>query len=26
MYTNNCSHIVHNAMAATGVWDRKVAR
>jgi len=26
MYTNNCSHVVHNALAATGVWDAKVAR
>ena len=26
MYTNNCSHIVHNALAAAGVWDPKVAR
>ena len=26
MYTNNCSHIVHNALAAAGVWDSKVAR
>jgi hypothetical protein len=26
MYTNNCSHLVHNAMAAAGVWDPKVAR
>jgi hypothetical protein len=26
MYTNNCSHVAHNALAATGVWDPKVAR
>lgn len=26
MYTNNCSHVVHNALAAAGVWDPKVAR
>jgi hypothetical protein len=26
MYTNNCSHIAHNALAAAGVWDSKVAR
>jgi len=26
MYTNNCSHVVHNALAAAGVWDPNVAR
>ena len=26
LYTNNCSHVVHNALAATGVWDPKEAR
>jgi hypothetical protein len=26
MYTNNCSHVVHNALAAAGIWDPKVAR
>jgi hypothetical protein len=26
MYTNNCSHIAHNALAAAGVWDPKAAR
>jgi hypothetical protein len=26
MYTNNCSHVAHNALAAAGVWDPKVAR
>ena len=26
MFTNNCSHVVHNAVAAAGVWDPKVAR
>lgn len=26
MYTNNCSHVVHNALAAAGVWDAKEAR
>jgi hypothetical protein len=26
MYTNNCSHVVHNALAAAGVWDPKIAR
>ena len=26
MYTNNCSHVVHNALAAAGVWDPKMAR
>jgi hypothetical protein len=26
MYTNNCSHVAHNAVAAAGVWDPKVAR
>src|SRR5207253_1194088 len=25
-YTNNCSHVVHNAVAAAGVWDSKEAR
>src|SRR5207237_9159529 len=25
-YTNNCSHVVHNAVAAVGVWDPKEAR
>lgn len=25
-YTNNCSHVVHNALAAAGVWDAKEAR
>lgn len=25
-YTNNCSHVVHNALAAAGVWDPKEAR
>jgi hypothetical protein len=25
-YTNNCSHVVHNALATTGVWDPKEAR
>ena len=25
-YTNNCSHVVHNAVAAAGVWDPKEAR
>lgn len=25
-YTNNCSHVVHNALAAAGVWDPKAAR
>ena len=26
MYTNNCSHVAHNALAAAGVWDPKVPR
>ena len=26
MYTNNCSHVAHNALAAAGVWDPKVVR
>lgn len=26
MYTNNCSHVVHNALAAAGIWDAKVVR
>ena len=26
MYTNNCSHVAHNALAAADVWDPKVAR
>jgi hypothetical protein len=26
IYTNNCSHVAHNAVAAAGVWDPKVAR
>lgn len=26
MYTNNCSHVVHNALSAVGVWDSKDAR
>ncbi len=26
MCTNNCSHVAHNALAAAGVWDPKVAR
>jgi hypothetical protein len=26
MYTNNCSHVAHNALAAAAVWDPKVAR
>ncbi len=26
MYTNNCSHVAHNALAGAGVWDPKVAR
>jgi len=26
MYTNNCSHVIHNALAAAGVWDPKEAR
>jgi len=25
-YTNNCSHVAHNAIAAAGVWDPKEAR
>src|SRR5205814_332494 len=25
-YTNNCSHVVHNAVAAAGVWDPKEPR
>jgi hypothetical protein len=25
-YTNNCSHVIHNALAAAGVWDPKEAR
>ena len=25
-YTNNCSHVVHNAVAAAGVWDPKETR
>ena len=25
-YTNNCSHVIHNALAAAGVWDPKHAR
>jgi hypothetical protein len=25
-YTNNCSHVLHNALAAAGVWDPKEAR
>jgi len=25
-YTNNCSHVAHNALAAAGVWDPKEAR
>jgi hypothetical protein len=25
-YTNNCSHVIHNALAAAGVWDAKQAR
>ena len=26
MFTNNCSHVAHNALAAASVWDPKVAR
>lgn len=26
VFTNNCSHTPHNALAAAGVWDRKKAR
>lgn len=26
VYTNNCSHLAHNALAAAGVWDAKAAR
>jgi hypothetical protein len=26
MYTDNCSHVVHNALAAAGVWDPKTVR
>jgi len=26
MYTNNCSHVAHNALAAAGVWDPKAIR
>jgi hypothetical protein len=26
MFTNNCSHVAHNALAAAGVWDPKVVR
>lgn len=25
-YTNNCSHVIHNALAAAGVWDPKHVR
>ena len=25
-YTNNCSHVLHNALAAAGIWDPKTAR
>ncbi|TMD60045.1 MAG: hypothetical protein E6I87_07800 [Chloroflexi bacterium] len=25
-YTNNCSHVLHNALAAAGVWDPKDIR
>ncbi|HEV8535418.1 MAG TPA: hypothetical protein VGR87_06820 [Candidatus Limnocylindria bacterium] len=25
-YTNNCSHVIHNALAAAGVWDAKETR
>jgi len=25
-YTNNCSHVLHNALATTGVWDPKQVR
>ena len=25
-YTNNCSHVLHNALAATGLWDSKETR
>lgn len=25
-YTNNCSHVAHNALAAAGVWDPKETR
>jgi hypothetical protein len=25
-YTNNCSHVVHNALAATDLWDAKQTR
>ena len=25
-YTNNCSHVTHNALAAAGIWDPKEAR
>ena len=25
-YTNNCTHVIHNALAATGVWDAKHTR
>jgi hypothetical protein len=24
--TNNCSHVIHNALAAAGIWDRKAVR
>ena len=24
--TNNCSHVIHNALAAAGVWDAKAVR
>ncbi len=26
MFTNNCSHAIHNALAAAGIWDAKVVR
>ena len=25
-YTDNCSHVTHNALAATGIWDAKQTR
>jgi hypothetical protein len=25
-YTNNCSHLIHNALAAAGIWDPKRTR
>ena len=25
-YTDNCSHVTHNALAAAGIWDPKTAR